>query len=1176
MATATREEQKPIVEEPKEAEAPQPVRKRRRWRWLAATAMLLGTLWLLPGLVAHTPLLGWILARATADLNGSVRVKSASLGWLRPIEAETITVCDRQGNTVLQAQRLEGNKSLAAVLLNTATPGRFRIERPQLNVTLRDHGSNVEDLLAKYLVPDEEPSELDVSLEIVDGKVSITEKGSDRAWKIDHLDLTLDVPADGHQPLKLKATATMPDPQRPGKLAVELTMRRDASSADAPAKTSSGDADEQPSGSGELTLDAAGVSLAMVRPLLGRFFALTELDGHLTSEIHVLWGGEGAERQTTVRADATTERLALGMPQLGNDRVSLDKLEAACEITWHGDHVEIRQSELDCDLGRLSATGTVALGSLWTEQAADSLLHQTCEVRGQLDLAKLAAMLPETLRVRRDTQITDGQVQWALTSRPGADGPDPDAMVWQGNFEIGNLAAVHDGRTLQWETPIRVEFTAEETPRGPVVKRLDCNSDFLEFHVTGTLSELDGWATFNLQQLADQAGQFVDLGDIKLAGVGRLQGQWRRSAEQQFKTDAELRVFDFRLELPDRDPWLEKDLTMSLAAVGRTDFGLDTQVREASLQVRTAPFAAGGQPQWIDVRLDRPVLDFHEGGTWPVNVRMQGRLDGWPARLKTWLNLNDWQLAGAYEFDALVTGSTERIDVDEARLRVEDLQCIGPSFAVQDPKAALEFSGAWDRQRQQLRVQSAELTGTGVSLQAENVTATMSDNEPLRATGTASFAADLQRVRQWLRDGDEPAAWKLTGKLTGSAELAQSGGKTGGKVDAVIENLVVVAPSEKSKIEKFEEPKIHLTAQGIYRHDDQVLQLTDAQITSKMLTGKLAGQIPTAAGEDKTATDAQLDGEVQYNLTQLVGLFRPYLGPNVRFAGSGTCPISYRGPLSPTGGRTAAQVAWRWADVHGFRVGPGQMNLALADGVLQAEPLKLAVNEGSVSLAPKLQFSPGPAELTLTKGPLVERVQITPQMCASGLKYIAPAFAGVTTAEGSFSIDLDECKIPLAEPEKGKLAGRLTIHTVEIGPGPWIQQWAMLLQRETPAKLRRESVVDFIMIDGRVYHRGLDLIFPEMTVSTYGSVGLDQTVQVMAEMPIPPKWIGAGPLGSALKDKRIRLPIGGTLDKPKIDQKVYRQLRDKFVTETIRDTTRGVIENEVGKQLERLFGRPPQ
>ena len=63
--------------------------------------------------------------------------------------------------------------------------------------------------------------------------------------------------------------------------------------------------------------------------------------------------------------------------------------------------------------------------------------------------------------------------------------------------------------------------------------------------------------------------------------------------------------------------------------------------------------------------------------------------------------------------------------------------------------------------------------------------------------------------------------------------------------------------------------------------------------------------------------------------------------------------------------------------------------------------------------------------------------------------------------------------------------------------------------------------------------------------------------------------------GSALQGKRIRLPIGGTLERPEIDQRVFEQLRKQFVRETIQDMAREVLEKEVSKQLERLFGLPP-
>jgi hypothetical protein len=125
--------------------------------------------------------------------------------------------------------------------------------------------------------------------------------------------------------------------------------------------------------------------------------------------------------------------------------------------------------------------------------------------------------------------------------------------------------------------------------------------------------------------------------------------------------------------------------------------------------------------------------------------------------------------------------------------------------------------------------------------------------------------------------------------------------------------------------------------------------------------------------------------------------------------------------------------------------------------------------------------------------------------------------------------------------------------------------------RAAPAKLRRESVVSFRMVGGRVYHQGLELIFPELTIRTYGSVGLDQTLALMAEMLVPPKWLGNNTFGSALRNQTIRLPIGGTLSKPKIDQ---REL-DRLIGQFIEKAAGNVLEDELNRQLERLFG-PPQ
>jgi hypothetical protein len=135
-----------------------------------------------------------------------------------------------------------------------------------------------------------------------------------------------------------------------------------------------------------------------------------------------------------------------------------------------------------------------------------------------------------------------------------------------------------------------------------------------------------------------------------------------------------------------------------------------------------------------------------------------------------------------------------------------------------------------------------------------------------------------------------------------------------------------------------------------------------------------------------------------------------------------------------------------------------------------------------------------------------------------------------------------------------------------------VRELAVLLDRPGIARLSRESVVPFRLVEGRVYHRDLELVFPDLTIRTHGSVGLDQTLSIMAEMPVPPKWLGNNPLGASLKNQTIRLPIGGTLSQPQIDRRALAQVSAEFV----RGSAGNLLRDTLNKQFDRLFNPPGQ
>ena len=536
-------------------------------------------------------------------MNGSVAVESVSLGWFSPVAVRGVEVKDAEGKPVLSVPAASGDRTLAALLCNYANLGRFRLESPKLSLVLRDDGSNLEDLLAKYLAPKTEPAKtveqgktsakVGLALEVVDGSLSVTDQRTGQSWQVQKLAASVEMPGGADGPLAAKLSADLPDARRPGKLTASVKMA---------------------AGAGEATLSAAGWPLAMFRAPAARFAPGTTCDGRLSSDVTASWGGQ-AGAKNGVQADLSTEALSLGTPALQTDVVRLDRLHAVCQASWQADRVEVQQSSVDCDVGNASLSSTVR----WGQQDAMSLnwlLHQRHDLSGRVDLARLARLLPATLRLRQQVEINSGQVQLALGSRPGQQG-----MTWHGQLSADNLTATASGRKIAWQNPLSLVLDAHETPAGPVVDALRCESDFLKIHASGTPDALAASLSFNLKQLSDQLGQFVDLGTMQLAGEGWGNLNWKRSPQQLFDADADLRLHNFQLALPGQTPWREDDLVAAFSAKGQTDFGPQTRIDSATLSVKSG----ADQPATAAIQANNIVLAMPARARWNWAARSSTR-----------------------------------------------------------------------------------------------------------------------------------------------------------------------------------------------------------------------------------------------------------------------------------------------------------------------------------------------------------------------------------------------------------------------------------------------------------------------------------------------------------------------------------------------------------------------
>jgi hypothetical protein len=153
----------------------------------------------------------------------------------------------------------------------------------------------------------------------------------------------------------------------------------------------------------------------------------------------------------------------------------------------------------------------------------------------------------------------------------------------------------------------------------------------------------------------------------------------------------------------------------------------------------------------------------------------------------------------------------------------------------------------------------------------------------------------------------------------------------------------------------------------------------------------------------------------------------------------------------------------------------------------------------------------------------------------------------------------------------------------QVKPGPVAQEF-MVLVNEISTVLRRGNLqplndqsgsllsidtadAEFRMVNHRVYHRNLKFVIGTLPITTHGSVGMDESLSMVAEVPIRANLLGRDLALGSLEGQSLQIPIGGTLKKPQLDRGVLRQLTGQV----LQNVTRGVITDEVGKHLERLL-----
>lgn len=174
---------------------------------------------------------------------------------------------------------------------------------------------------------------------------------------------------------------------------------------------------------------------------------------------------------------------------------------------------------------------------------------------------------------------------------------------------------------------------------------------------------------------------------------------------------------------------------------------------------------------------------------------------------------------------------------------------------------------------------------------------------------------------------------------------------------------------------------------------------------------------------------------------------------------------------------------------------------------------------------------------------------LTPELCRSGLQLIAPMLADAIVARGQLSFEIEQCTIPVGQmgdrerQELTDVGGIIRMTDVSVGLNNDITTKLLsLLKRfgkvadDVRLTVSRSSEVRFHVVGGRVHHQGLMFLLPiadsDFELTSSGSVGFDETLDLELELGFPSSLLGDGPLARFLESDPVVVQVSGSLDEP--------------------------------------------
>lgn len=1134
--------------------ASRPARKKRRvfkrallLIFLTATAGIAFA----PQIIVRTTLRNSLIAQAAPELDGKLILGQTSLGWLSPIEVEQVQLLHADGERWATIENLKSQYSLLDLILEPSDLGHWTASHCEVTAVCEPGSTDAERWL-QAIQSDTESTPAVLSFASENLQLTLKSEGvesnfqlTNAAWQQTRAgDLSFQFqasPIEGEHPL-------------PQSLSVDARFDEGVS------------------------WDVLGSDflLQQLEPLLVRFEIEEKIASQWNGQLKVTQDRESAWH---IETNGTLDQLLVS--RAGEQLANAEHLELNLDATQNslGWHVSTLAGKTD--FGEVTLVGAIDLqtsAQSWNESLIQ-LLDQSFALNGTIDLGELTRRFPSLLTLQQGVKLNRGTGDFQIESRPKNKQRRLTAAL-----DVSEIDAETPTQPLRWDHPFHANATLVQENSFWKVEdlKIDSNSVTLTGKGTWQSAELD--ADIDLAAFQQEWNQIFDLGELQLSGTLKAHAESKLQTSRQIELNGNLTGRDLIIGWGNSQPWELASLKGDLEGAG--------QLSEAGqLELSSFKGTLHTEKELLTLTRINPEAD-HSPDRQHWQLSGSGDLSGLAGQLLS--RTSTVRTIGQYrvETEWLRDANTEQFQ--KLNLDLSNFECQLDSVRIAEPE--LKITGDLTVQKATSQITSSELVVNCPTVAARVRELVLSTDNGLRVNGKIAARGRVERL--WQYANPESTSQAPTGilnlQLSATAEKNDS---TGLNWKLTTDELrwpaatngnpvrpVSTSGSTPTNVNRTIQPE--WTGSGRYLPQSDQLVTEQSQLTSDAVNFSLQGGVSSLT----SSPVATIEGVCQYDWEQLTLKYPGLLGEELKLYGSHQSPVKLTIPLTSDSSdreRMAGSVSLMWdrGEWNALPIGPGTLSVDLTPQRMTVRPLEVAVAGGTARFGPMIERSSQGSLLLQQPERLIDRVQLTDEICQQWLKYVSPLTADAARVRGSFTVDNTQLiQVPLDRWQQMTAEGLVQIHSAEMRPGPLAMQFITLskqieaLRRGTPFDPQAADANEPVMTitrqtvpckveKGRVYHRDLTIELRDLTITSSGSVGFDDSLDLVAQIQIPEKWKVRGKPVREIWGASIKIPIRGSFSRPQMDLRVIQSLMDQLV----RGTVTNFLEEELNKQLNKLF-----